>query len=157
MISADSMRLSSPMLGPQPLIRPPIYTSFTPVSPRRNTVPSPSKLIPTTAITTTSTQIPVPRFPEVPIMVLKESSLSSPPNSYIRSPKKPQTSLSSVRYAPYVSSSSSYSSQGLLAPYIPAPYEQGPDGLILIMPRKINSSVSSYNKQYINTAILSAK
>lgn len=135
------------ILSSRPSIKPPPYTSFTPVSPRRNTAPS-SNVSHNVYVSEVHVQpyIPVPRFPEVPIMVLKRTSDNS---SYNKNDLK----------------SSNKQTQGLLAPYIPAPYEQGPDGLSLIIPRKVSSSVpaglSSTNRNNKSTratnGILSVK
>lgn len=115
---------SPSILSSRPAIKPPPYTSFTPVSPRRSTVPS-SNVSHNEHVSKASIQsyIPVPRFPEVPIIVLKQTSDNSSHKNNLNS--------------------SSKQTQGLLSPYIPAPYEQGPDGLSLIIPRKVNSSIST--------------
>ena len=134
------------ILSSRPAIKPPLYTSFTPVSPRRST-PSNSNISHNEYVSKAPIQphIPVPRFPEVPIMVFKQTSDNSSYNK------------NNVN-------SSSKQTQGLLSPYIPAPYEQGPDGLSLIIPRKVNSLIpglSSINRNNKNNrsinAILSAK
>lgn len=130
-ISVDQLSI----LSVRPMIRPSSYTSFIPVTPQKGTLANSNVLPDDYPRTSIQSHIPLPRFPEVPIITLKQSSNNS--------------------------SVFSNQSQGLLAPYIPAPYEQGPNGLSLIMPHKVHRSLTaaSINTRTTKTTngILSAK
>jgi hypothetical protein len=124
-----SQSLQSPQ-SRRPLTRQPpshtSYTSLTPGSPKRNNTHSTIIDFDNRQFLAVTAQIPEPRLPEVPIFVV--NNIGDP-----LSPSK----IASNKVMP----------QGLLAPFIPAPYELGPDGLILITPFRI-ASYSGTNNQY---------
>ena len=147
MISNVSKSQPLDILAPRPQIRQPPYTVFTPVSPRRNTVSFTSfnsnrnnvnewygsaATSSSDAALHTIRQLPDPRLPEVPILVLNNSSSSK------------------------ISSKTSNMTQGLLPAFIPAPYELGPNGLTLIMPRRVisTSGAPSVNNRYLGSSSL---
>ena len=101
----------------QPMIRPASHNSFTPVSPKSSTANQSSP-----RSSTGSAQTPDSR-----------SSKSS------KSSRLPKTPIYVINNMSASSEVASETPQGLLTPYIPAPYELGPNGLQLIVPIRITS------------------
>jgi len=67
------------------------------------------------------------------------SSRSSTGSGQTGDSRSPKTPIYVINNMPTPSKIVSETPQGLLAPYIPAPYELGPNGLQLIMPIRITS------------------
>lgn len=144
MINTSLQSQSLDILAPRPKVRQPPYPTFTPVSPRRNNVPSTQSISSRNNegqtitsnysisssqddILRTIIQLREPRLPEVPILVLNSSSNSKSYNA----------------------------TQGLLPAFIPAPYELGPNGLTLIVPRRVTSNTRNISSRY-NSSLLSS-
>lgn len=107
----------------QPMIRPASHNSFTPVSPKSSTANQSSPRSSTGSAQT-------PRSPKTP-----DSRSSRSP----RSSRLPKTPIYVINNMSASSEVAGETPQGLLTPYIPAPYELGPNGLQLIVPIRITS------------------